>query len=250
MSFGRVSALAVAVGVLAGTTPAAAAQAQPPEGACAVSSWQMAWGVKESFRSYLSGAIAQGEWTTEGDVTYDTPSFIVNGTEGWISPDGQEGMLTAEGSMRFYGHGGIMDQTLSAPAVMVGESVGIVFDVSGDTREGMSVDAPGVVFVTSGADADIDATSGIWSLSDAPTVLTEEGAAAFGNYPAGTEFDPVTITVNVEPGCLEQPRGPLGWVVSLSVLATALAAAVTVGVRRRRGPEHPTPRESSGQSPE
>jgi hypothetical protein len=224
--------------------PAVAAEGVAPEGACVVTSWTATWGVKESFRSYLSGAIANGEWSTAGNVTYNTPDFTISGESGWLSPDGSAGELDAEGSIRFYGHGGILDQTLSSPHLLVGDNIFLAFDVVGDTREGVSVNQDAVPFVSVDGTPDVDSSSSTWSLVDVPTTLTEAGAEAFGNYPAGTDFDPITLTAEVEPGCLTKTSSPLAWVVSLSVLASALGAGVTVWVRRRRGQERPTPQES------
>ena len=241
----RITALGLAALIIGGvSTPAMANETEAPVDACQVTSWNAQWGIKESFRSYLSGAIAQGEWTTAGGVSYDTPTFIVDGESGWLSPDGQAGELVAEGSIRFYGHGGILDQTLSSPTLVIGDDIHLVVDVVGDTREGVSVNQALVPFVEVTKRPTVDIASSTWSLVEAATVLTEAGADAFGNYPAGTDFDPITVTAEVEPGCLTNNSGPLAWVVSLSVVATALGAAVTVWVRRRRGPERPTPQVS------
>jgi hypothetical protein len=238
-------ALGLGVFILGGVaTPAMANESEESVDACQVTSWSAQWGVKESFRSYLSGAIAQGEWTTAGGVSYDTPTFSIAGDSGWISPDGHTGELVADGSLRFYGHGGILDQTLSSPTLVIGEETHLVFDVFGDTREGVSVNQEAVDFVVVEGRPVVDVATSTWHLMDAPTILTEEGADAFGNYPAGTDFDPVSVTAEVEPGCLTQRTGPLAWVVSLSLLATAVGAAVTVWARRRRGPGRPTPQES------
>jgi hypothetical protein len=208
----------------------------------------MTWGVKESFRAYLSGAIANGEWFTDGDVSYSTPDFVITGTSGWLGRDGQSGELAAKGSIRFVGHGGILDQTLSSPAVHISaEMATLIFDVEGDTQEGVSVRSAAVPFATATARADISAELGQWQIVQAPTVLTAEGAAAFGTYPAGETLDPVSIEVAVEPGCLTTQgffAQPLAWVVSGTLLAGALAAAVTAWARKSRGPERPTPQVS------
>jgi len=233
---------------LIGATPALASEGVPAEDSCEVTAWTMTWGVKESFRAYLSGAIAKGEWQTEGDVSYATPEFVVNGSSGWLRSDGTSGELLAEGSIRFLGHGGILDQTLSSPAVDIsGDSLALIFDVEGDTQEGLSVGSDAVRFAEASVRADINADAGLWRVEQAPTVLTSEGAEAFGTYPAGEQMDPVSIEVSVEPGCLTAAglfSQPLAWVASATVLAAALAGAVTVWVRRSRGPERPTPRES------
>jgi hypothetical protein len=237
----RPIATASVVTFLLGASGATAVAAEMPSehNRCDVSTWQVTWGVKESFRAYLSGSIANGEWTTSGNVSYNTPSFTITGSEGWISRDGATGQLVTDGEIRFMGHGGILDQTLSDPAVSIAEeSIALVFDVSGDTQEGVSVDEAAVPFVSGDSELSIDSANGEWSATDVATALTEEGASAFGTYPAGEPFDPVTIRANLEPGCLEQPSalsGALGWVAGIAVVASAAALAVTSWVRKSRG---------------
>ena len=208
------------------------------EGSCQVTSWSMTWGFKESFRAYLSGSIAGGEWEVAGDVGYSTPSFSIESDSGVFSPDGKQAQLAAEGSMRFIGHDGLLDQTLSSPRVMIRDDIAtVVFDVSGDTQEGVAVDAPDVPFVS----VDVSESSlgeDTWSVSSAPTVLTAEGAEAFGTYPEGEPFDPVDITVSVESGCVEQ--GPSGaWFLGLGLGSAVTVGLATVLVRRWRGRERP-----------
>jgi hypothetical protein len=238
----------LAPALLVFSAPVAIAAEEPsPFDHCVVSSWQLTWGVKESFRAYLSGSIANGEWTTSGDVSYATPDFTITGSEGWISSDGKNGSLQANGDMRFMGHGGILDQTLARPLVAIeGDTLTVVFDVVGDTQEGVSVDQQSVPFVSGLIEPQIDALAGVWSVAEADMALTVEGAQAFGTYPAGEPFDPVTLEVNVEPGCLEDAStlGAIGWVAGISVAVSALALAVTAWVRRSRGQERPAPPES------
>lgn len=249
MTYRLLTGAILAPALFAFSAPVAFAAEEPVSAdQCDVSSWQLTWGVKESFRAYLSGSIANGEWSTSGDVSYATPDFTITGSQGWISPDGMNASLQANGDMRFVGHGGILDQTLSAPSVWFSdETLTLVFDVSGDTQEGVSVQQQAVPFVSGAVQPQIDSETGVWSITDAATVLTEEGAAAFGTYPAGEPFDPVTLEVNVEPGCLEESStvtGAIGWVAGITVAVSALALAVTALVRRSRGPERPAPPES------
>ena len=248
MTYRLLSGALLAPALLVFSAPVAIAAEEPsPFDHCVVSSWQLTWGVKESFRAYLSGSIANGEWTTSGDVSYATPDFTITGSEGWISSDGMTGLLQANGDMRFVGHGGILDQTLSSPSAWVSdETLTLVFDVSGDTQEGVSVQEQAVPFVSGEARPQIDSETGVWSITDAEMVLTDEGAEAFGTYPAGEPFDPVTLEVNVEPGCLEDAStlGAIGWVAGISVAVSALALAITAWVRRSRGQERPALPES------
>lgn len=234
---------ALAVSAVVGSVllgPLSAEASAAPEGSCEVASWSMTWGVKESFRAYLSGAIAGGEWEVAGDVSYSTPYFSIESDSGYFSSDGGTAELTAEGSIRFVGHEGLLDQTLSNPRFLIDDDVAtVVFDVSGDTQEGVAVNANDVAFVS----VDVSRASlraDTWSVLAAPTVLTSEGADAFGTYPAGEPFDPVDLTVVLEPGCVQQaPSG--SWFLGLG-----LGSAVTVGlaivlVRKWRGRERPAP---------
>ncbi len=205
---------------------------------CTVTSWEAQWGVKESFRAYLSGAIAGGQWTTQGDVDYDTPLFSFQATTGSVSADLSEGELFSTGSMSFIGHDGLLDQTLSEPRLLVGPDQWLlVFDVTGDTQEGVSVDAVDVGFVTIDVShARVDPEGGVWELTAGETVLTQAGADAFGTYPAGEIFDPIDITMTTQPGCL-QSQNTGGLFLGLALGALFSVSLAIVLVRRWRGRE-------------
>jgi hypothetical protein len=213
------------------------------EGPCQVTSWSMEWGFKESFRAYLSGAIAGGEWQVAEDVRYSTPSFFIESDSGHFSPDGKTAELSSRGSIRFVGHEGLLDQTLSDPRFMINEGVAtVVFDVAGETQEGVPVSATAVPFVSVDV-SDASLRDDTWSVSAAPTVLTAEGADAFGTYPSGEPFDPVDLRVNLEPGCLQQ--GPSGsWFLGLGIGSAVTVALAIVLVRKWRARERLTPAES------
>ncbi len=212
---------------------------------CEVRSWEVMWGVKESFRSYLSGSLANGEWNVSGDVTYSTPLFTIRGSDGVLAPDLSSGELAATGSIGFFGHEGLLDQTLSTPRVVInGDQVDVVFDISGDTQEGRTVNAHNVSFVrVDAAGAVVDSETGTWSVESAPTVLTTEGAEAFGTYPAGEAFDPIDIRVQVDPGCL-QPSLSTPWFFGLALGSVVTVSLAIVLVRKWRGRERPTPEAS------
>ena len=92
--------------------------------------------------------------------------------------------------------------------------------------------------------ATIDVSNG---LTDAPAVLTPEGAEAFGTYPAGEAFDPVSFTVetecasavvadaetvNAEPMASGSDLAWL-WILIAAVLLLAIAAVAVIVLRRR-----------------
>lgn len=203
---------------------------------CQVESFEMDWGFKESFRAYLSGTLARGEWTTEGDVSYTTPTFRIEGSAGTLSPEGDRGELHAAGAVNFSGHEGLLDQTLAEPRIVIesGSRAILYFDVSGDTQEGVSVQQRGVRFAEVGIRRySVDPSIGLWSLDGAPVFLTEEGARAFGTYPAGEVMDPVDLTIQVAPGCLERHNVIAQWLIGGGALV-AVAIISSMVWRRMR----------------
>ncbi|MGA0210383.1 MAG: HtaA domain-containing protein [Pontimonas sp.] len=232
--------ITLALASLLGVVPAAA-----PEGACEVREVTITWGFKESFRSYISGAIAQGSWDTSGDVGYSLPEFTFTGGEGYVTPDRTNADVSFDGELVFSGHEGILETTLANPRLTVVDTRSAVLfvDVTGDTMDEVSVsetDVPFARVVWGSSDEAVVATSGLWEIRGAEVVLTEEGSAAFGTYPAGEVMDPMSASFGVNEGCL-QGTG-VGWIpggaAALAVVASAIALAIRRG-RKSPGPEHP-----------
>lgn len=214
--------LSVLVGVLLGLTSSPAwagdrdVSIAQESVACEVRSWEITWGFKESFRSYLSGTIARGGWDTAGNISYDTPVFTVTGSGGTLAPDGSSGDISGFGRIHFTGHEGFLDQTVSAPRLVIESSdrAWLYLAVAGDTQEGVSVSEGSVRFAEVNIHRySVDAGAGVWSVVGAPARLTEEGAAAFGTYPAGESLDPMDITIRVTQNCLERDNLVALWLV-------------------------------------
>ena len=229
---------------------------QPMEAeGCTVEASSLAWGFKESFRSYISGSIANGEWTVADGATYETPLFGWTDGEGHYDPATGEGVLAFQGSIEFTGHGGILDTTVANPVIefVDGDSAVLLLDVSGTTQEGKPVDQAGVEF------ADIDLSSAtvvqagaVLTVTDAPATLSAPGAAAFGTYPAGEELDPLSFTLTIDEACAtasapvevggenSAATAPdLGWLAWLVVGIVVVAAAAGVAIWRMRSGHRP-----------
>jgi len=205
--------------------------------ACAIEGARVEWGFKESFRSYLSGAIALGSWETSGEVDYQTPVFILEGGSGAVAPDRSRGDVAFAGSLRFVGHGGVLDTTLGDPRlVLVGpREAALYLDVSGETMAGEAIAREGVDFARvawDSADESLDAPRGAWALRGARVTLTEQGSAAFGTYLPGEALDPMDISLRVQPGCLENQEVRWWWVPGGAVVLAAVGAALW-GLSRR-----------------
>ncbi|QYH35534.1 HtaA domain-containing protein [Salinibacterium sp. M195] len=197
--------------------------ASADDATCEISDAAITWGIKESLRSYISGTIANGEWAVSDGATYETPNF------GWSTGSGVldagEGVIAFDGALRFTGHDGILDTTLSSLELSFDGSTTahLIFDVSGTTQDGNPVDETGVEFADINI-AGIAVTDGRATLNDAPVVLTETGSAAFGTYPAGEALDPITVNFSATESCMPAPKE------AVTALARNTAVIVTVGV--------------------
>ena len=217
--------------------PVAAASAAAED--CTVSDAALVWGFKESFRAYIDGSIANGEWTTAGDASYDTPLFTWQGGAG-SERDGELAVRFA-GSVRFTGHGGVLDTTIENPRIVIGRDRAVVLlDVHGTTQAGEAVDAADVEF----AELDLAAAERTRdgekrTLAGIPAALTVAGAEAFGTYSAGEALDPITLMATVDGDCgvldAGLPAGGTELILAfVGVTVLGAAAVVTVIVRRRR----------------
>lgn len=247
----RRASVALAAGLLlagASATPSFATDAQAS--GCDVESATLDWGFKESFRAYIDGSIANGEWTVADGATYETPSFGFSSIRGRVDPRLPGGSVHFAGSVRFTGHGGILDTTIENPVLVFGEPAVLHLDVTGPTMEGDEISVTDIPFVTVDlAGQDLTPIDGIITIDAAPTELTADGETAFPNYPAGEAFDPLTITMDVGDCDLSgQPIGSdagdasdgMPWLVPTVAALAALAATaivVVLAIRRRRTPE-------------
>jgi hypothetical protein len=220
---------------------------------CPVSDATLTWGFKESFRSYISGSIANGEWTVSDGATYEVPNFgFASGTGGYDGETG-EGLIGFTGSIEFTGHDGALDTTVANPQVRFidADTAVILLDISGETQDGTATDQQAVEFVeldlSAAAVTNVD---GAVTITDAPATLTSAGSAAFGTYETGEAFDAVTLAFTTPecaatPAVTEEPEeapvaenegGDLGWLVWVlaALLLVAIIVVVVLVVRRRK----------------
>ncbi|QDQ11221.1 HtaA domain-containing protein [Streptomyces spectabilis] len=163
------------------------------------------WGVRRTFREYVSGSIAEGKWSLTSGAQDGGALFRFPRGEG--SYDEKKRTLDADftGAVRFTGKHGL-DIGLSRVAVGVEDGKGTLYaDV--DSGDFTKKKAPLVTFTGAGL-ADLEPRGGLIAVTEAPAKLTADGARAFGSmYKAGTAMDPVSLAVAVD-GKAELPALP------------------------------------------
>lgn len=202
--------LAAGLGLMSAPAMALATGPAPAETGdteCAVTASELKWGVKESFRSYISGSIANGEWTTADGATYETPSFIWNTDNGDLAPDLSAGSIAFTGSVNFTGHDGALSMDIANPAVEFSDNGAAYLLLDFGATDTASEGDPEISQIRAAKielDGSVDAAAQDLTVTDAPVRLTSEGAEAFngayGDYAAGDEMDPISMTATVA-GC-------------------------------------------------
>ncbi|MFF1915294.1 HtaA domain-containing protein [Streptomyces sp. NPDC058239] len=151
------------------------------------------WGVRRTFREYVTGSIGKGKWTLADGAQDGGALFRFPHGKGTYDPERQTLDADFAGSVRFTGAAGL-DLKLSAVAVRVKAGKGTLSaDVlsDGDRRKAV----PLVTFTAK----DFTAKDGLAVLTEAPATLTADGAKAFGSlYRAGTAMDPLSLAVAVD----------------------------------------------------
>ncbi|MFF9566165.1 HtaA domain-containing protein [Streptomyces sp. NPDC014685] len=193
------------------------------------------WGVKKSFRAYVTGPLAQGRIETTAGATASTGGYRFPGATGRF--DAAKQTLTAkfDGKVRFLGHEEdgeyALDLSLTNLEVRVNGTKGtLVADVSSKDRQTKEVSVrTGLAVADLKLPAgELAAKKGVLKLSDVPATLTADGAGAFaGMYRKGEQFDAPTIAVALEKGA-ELP-GAEGESGTAGGTGTAGGAATTTG---------------------
>ncbi|WP_406412279.1 HtaA domain-containing protein [Streptomyces halstedii] len=151
------------------------------------------WGVRRTYREYVTGSIAQGEWTLADGAQDGGALFRFPKGKGTYDAKKQTLDAAFAGSVRFTGKGGL-DLELAGVTVKVASGKGTLrADVTneGTTRKGV----PLVTFTAK----DLTPKDGLAALTEAPATLTADGAKAFGSlYSEGTAMDPVSLAVAVD----------------------------------------------------
>ncbi|MFG3303599.1 HtaA domain-containing protein [Streptomyces wuyuanensis] len=173
------------------------------------------WGVRRTFREYVTGPVANGRWTLTGGARDGGALFRFSRGKGTYDPKKQTLDARFAGAVRFTG--ARLDLTLGGFAVTVKGGGGtLLADVTGGGRTEKAV--PLVTFPVK----DLAPKAGLAAVTEAPATLTAKGAGALGGmYRAGTAMDPVSLAVAVSAGARLPALPDLGSAPSPTATASA-----------------------------
>ena len=181
------------------TTPSPTATESEPATEGDILDGKLGWGVKESFRTYVVGSVANGKITASDGATQATGNGAFTFPDATGSYDNDADTLSAafEGAVNFKGHETngtyALDLTLSGLEVALDGGKGeLTADV---TSLGKKTDDVVLADLKTN-DATLTPEDDVITVSDITATLTEAGAKAFsGYYTSGTELDPATLSV-------------------------------------------------------
>jgi hypothetical protein len=172
-----------------------------------VSGGRLDWGIKASFQSYVTGPIARGSWSLTGSAdTVGSDQFRFPSAQGSYDPG--SGALTAafQGGVHFVGHKTdgvyVLDLTISRPSIRISGRSGTLYaDMRGkdkDTGKFTTTEQVPLAALSLGGVSTAGVTGSSLTLGGVPATLTAQGASAFaGYYTAGTQLDPVNLSVDL-----------------------------------------------------
>jgi hypothetical protein len=170
---------------------------------CSVTGGEMSWGVRESFRSYISSSIANGSWETSDGATYETPLFSWANPTGEIDATTGEGIVSFQGTIKFSGHEGALNLVLTNPTMHFNGdgTANLMIDTSSQRPTGeIAIDEDQAYVGKIENLGPLDPASGEIAVTEAPAVLTADGAVAFGDfYASGEALDPISFTLQFGP---------------------------------------------------
>ena len=160
-----------------------------------IKSANLGWGVRDSFRNYVRGGIANGSWELNG-TSYSSDAF--NWSNGTGTFKGGKGSISFSGSVRFTGHHGILDTTIANPRLEINGNSGTLYaTMTSNDPSGKATNYGEVALLKvdlSGLQSSTDAVS----VNGAATTLTAEGAKAFaGFYDAGKDMAPLSFSAAI-----------------------------------------------------
>lgn len=159
-----------------------------------IGSGTISWGLKASFRSYLTGPIAHGTITATAPATNSASSTTFPNARGTWS--GTSASVAAAGAVRFYGHDGALNLTIASPQIKVS---GATAQLVVDAVDSHGIRHDDVAFADIALAGKVTTTASGVTVAAAPTTITAAGSTLLSYngsafYPAGTALDPISAS--------------------------------------------------------
>lgn len=160
-----------------------------------IKSANLGWGVRDSFRNYVRGGIANGSWELDG-TSYSSDAF--NWSNGTGTFKNGKGSISFSGSVRFTGHHGILDTTIANPRLEINGNSGTLYATMNSNDPSGKATNYGEVALLKVDLSGLQSSSDAVSVNGAATTLTTEGAKAFaGFYDAGKDMAPLSFSAAI-----------------------------------------------------
>lgn len=160
-----------------------------------IKSANLGWGVRDSFRNYVRGGIANGSWELNG-TSYSSDAF--NWSNGTGTFKGGKGSISFSGSVRFTGHHGVLDTTIANPRLEINGNSGTLYATMNSNDPSGKATNYGEVALLKVDLSGLQSSSDAVSVNGAATTLTAEGAKAFaGFYDAGKDMAPLSFSAAI-----------------------------------------------------
>ncbi len=162
-----------------------------------VNAGTFSWGIKQSFTTYIRGAIANGSWDLNG-TSWDGSTFSFKASGGLFDKAAKSGTVYYSGSVHFTGHNGVLDLTIANPSVTINGNSGTLYaTVSSSDTSGNKANY-GRVALANVSFASVSVSGEKLSFATSSVALTAVGAKAFaGFYSAGTALDNFSGTASL-----------------------------------------------------
>lgn len=160
-----------------------------------IKSANLGWGVRDSFRNYVRGGIANGSWELNG-TSYSSDAF--NWSNGTGTFKNGKDSISFSGSVRFTGHHGILDTTIANPRLEINGNSGTLYATMNSNDPSGKATNYGEVALLKVDLSGLQSSSDAVSVNGAATTLTAEGAKAFaGFYEAGKDMAPLSFSAAI-----------------------------------------------------
>ncbi|WP_443052878.1 HtaA domain-containing protein [Streptomyces sp. NBC_01186] len=152
------------------------------------------WGVRRTFREYVTGPIAKGEWKLTGGAQDGGALFRFPRGKGKY--DEKKGTLDVEFSGAVHFTGKALDLSLREVTVRVEDGKGtLAAEVRQGGKTAKTAEARDLITFRAKKRA-LEPQDDLVKVTEAPAKLTAQGARAFnGMYGKGTTMDPVSLAV-------------------------------------------------------